>query len=190
MTGKHHNQRCPECKRIVRDMLAVLFGKVETNFDLKMPCKLEDYENTDIYGDLQSIYEALKNLRGFDNFVRASKLPRVDYYVPSHNLIIEFDESQHFTKPRDIALSLYSKASDLGFSVEKWRMLCQKLDEHDNDPAFRDEQRAWYDTLRDFAPKFLKKGQITRAYSNELIWCSLNPQNKSDQNTFKQILNI
>jgi hypothetical protein len=29
-------------------------------------------------------------------------------------------------------------------------MLCEEINAKDNYPPYRDEQRAWYDTLRDF----------------------------------------
>ena len=63
--------------------------------------------------------------------------------------------TQHFTKPREIALGLYPQNIPYGFSVERWRKLCESLDKRDNDPPYRDEQRAWYDTLRDFAPQIV-----------------------------------
>jgi len=169
-------------------MINVLFGNVEFNLDLGLPCRLEDYAGTGIYSDLGPIYEALQQHRGFDNFVRASKLPRVDYYVPEQNLIIEFDESQHFTMPRDISLGLYPIGYNPGFPIEKWRGLCQKLDSHDNDPPFRDEQRAWYDTLRDFAPRYMGKGQIYRLFSRDLALCSLDTNKESDIALFKCVL--
>ena len=64
------------------------------------------YRDTSLNDVLGPIYHALQNHRGFDNFVRSKKLPRVDFFIPGRSLIIEFDESQHFTKPRYVALHL------------------------------------------------------------------------------------
>jgi hypothetical protein len=183
-----HNERCRDCKQAVHKMLGALFGSVKANWDLDFPSSLETFRTTTLAVTLESIHEALERHRGFKGFVRSAKLPKVDYFIPSRNLIIEFDESQHFTKPRDIALSLYPRGEKYGFSVEKWRTLCTKLDKRDNDPPYRDEQRAWYDTLRDFAPKFLGAGQTVRIYSRDLIWCSLNPDNQSDLLTFERTI--
>jgi len=180
MNRKFHNERCPKCKQSVKRLLAALFGGVEVNWDLNIACRLDDYKNSKFYGDLEQIYAALLKHRGFDNFVKSKKLPRVDFFIPDQNVIVEFDESQHFTKPRDIALSLYPKNQDVGYSVERWRTLCQQLNKRDNDPPYRDEQRAWYDTLRDFAPSLLGSGQIVRLYSRDQIWCALNPESEAD----------
>ncbi len=138
---KSHNERCRECKEKVRNLLTELFGRVETNWDLDFPCQLKDHTNTYLNDILGPIHEALQKFRGFDHFVKSKKLPRVDFFIPDRKLIVEFDESQHFTKPRDIALSLYPPGKNyFGFSVERWRTLCQQLDKQDNYPLYRDEQ--------------------------------------------------
>jgi hypothetical protein len=185
---KSHNERCCECKISVRNMLAALFGCVEVNWDLNLPCRLEDYRNTSLASILGEIHEALENLRGFKHFVRSYNLPRVDYFIPGKNLIIEFDESQHFTKPREVALSLYPRKHGWGFSLKRWGELCRSLDKRDDNPPYRDEQRAWYDTLRDFAPRIRGSGQTLRLYSRDQKWCSMNPHSESDLNDFRQIL--
>ena len=185
---KNHNERCKDCKERVRQLLEVVFGMVEVNYDIKFPSTLKDYMDTDIYPDIEKIYLEIQKYRGFDSFVKAKKLPRVDYFIPGENLIIEFDESQHFTKPREIALSYYPKEKEYGYSIEKWRVLCQTLNKRDNDPPYRDEQRAWYDTLRDFAPLLWKSGKTIRLYSRDFVWCSLEPKNKSDIAKFKKLI--
>lgn len=188
MNRKLHNERCPKCKQSVKDLLDALFGNVEVNWDLNIGCKLEDYKDRKFYSELEIIHKALVQHRRFDNFIKSKKLPRVDFFIPGKNIIVEFDESQHFTTPRAITLSLYPKNQSVGYSVERWRTLCQKLDKRDNDPPYRDEQRAWYDTLRDFAPSILGSGRIVRLYSRDKIWCELNPDNTTDLEFFKQAI--
>jgi len=141
-------------------------------------------------GLLDRIYDDLQRYRGFERFVRSTKLSPADFFVPSHSLIVEFDESQHFTKPRDITLSHYPDNREFGFSVKRWRILCEQLNKRDNDPPFRDEQRAWYDTLKDFAPLRLRVGQTVRVYSRDFVWCSLNPRTKADLHTFERFLTV
>lgn len=172
----------------VKNLLDAVVGGVEVNWDLSLACRLEDYTNSHLCDTLGLIHGALQKHRGFHNFVKAKKLPRVDFFIPEQRLIIEFYESQHFTIPRDIALGMYPFGQKYGFSVEKWRMLCKNLDRRDNDPPYQDEQRAWYDTLRDFAPVLWRAGRTIRLYSRDLVWCSLNPGSKSDLHTFEQIL--
>jgi len=186
--ARAHSERCQECKKNVRNLLSELFGAVEDNFDLDLPASLLGYRETSSYDSLARIYSTLQHYRGFADFVRSKKLQRADFFIPNRALIVEFDESQHFTAPRGIALSQYPKEHMFGFSLEKWRELCLTHDKRDNDPPFRDEQRAWYDTLRDFAPIFWGKGHTIRLYARDLAWCSLNPHNNNDVKQFEQII--
>jgi hypothetical protein len=91
------------CKKSVRNLLAARFGVVEVNWDLDLPCMMEDYKNIGLNDVLGSVHDALQKHRGYDHFVRSKKLPRVDFFLPGQSLIVEFDESQHFTKPRAFA---------------------------------------------------------------------------------------
>jgi len=135
---------------------------------------------------LQSIFESLREHRGYERFVRADRLPNVDYFVPSLGVILEFDESQHFTAPREIALSHYPDQTELGFDRDRWIGLCRKMHRRDNDPPYRDEQRAWYDTMRDFAPYILGLKPTVRLFARDLEWCSLRPDSNQDIDTFRQ----
>lgn len=183
-----HNERCKDCKVRVLSLLEAAYGTVKTNWDLNISSRLDDHKNSESFGDLQKIYSALVGYRGFDNFVKSNKLPRVDFFVPSMGMIVEFDESQHFTIPRDISLSLYPAKLEPGYSIQRWRTLCQHLNKRDNDPPYRDEQRAWYDTLRDFAPSILGSGNIVRLYSRDRIWCDIDLDRNTDIDNFKAIL--
>jgi len=188
MQTTKHNERCKECKVRVKQLLKEAFGKVEVNYDVALPSLLNDYSGTNIYPNIEEIYLALQKYRGFDLFVKTKKLPRVDFYIPEQKIIVEFDESQHFTQPRKISLTHYPKENEYGFSVEKWKLLCQKINKRDNDPPYRDEQRAWYDTLRDFAPILWGTGTTIRLYSSDFVWCSLERNNESDVTLFNKIV--
>jgi len=185
---KAHNERCRVCKENLHILLATLFDGVQVNYDIDFPSRIEGLTNSNIYAALAPVYEALQKHRGHFEFVKAKKLPRVDFFIPSEKIIIEFDESQHFTEPRGIALSLYSETKQYGFSVDRWRNLCRDLNKRDNDPPYRDEQRAWYDTLRDFAPQLWETGKTIRLYSRDLVWCSLNPKKESDLEVFNNLI--
>src|SRR5262245_361237 len=113
--GRAHNERCRDCKKSIRDLLAAVFGMVEVKVscDLNRPCRLEDYKGTSLSDLLSTVYEALQKHRGFKLFVGSTRLRPVDFFVPDQRLIVEFDESQHFTKPRDITLSLYPRSIEL-----------------------------------------------------------------------------
>ena len=55
---------------------------------------------------------------GIGTFVRSNVLAGCDYWVPDLGLIVEFDESQHFTRPRKLALAVYANTKPLGVRRE------------------------------------------------------------------------
>ena len=187
-TQKEHNERCPDCKDTIERMLKQIYGDVKPNYKFRTGTNPEDFSDKPFYDDLQRIYENLQNYRGNKNFVITDTLPNCDYYVPDPGFVLEFDESQHFTMPRKIALLSYPYKSRSGFSLAQWISTCDKIKAHDPDPIYRDEQRAWYDTLRDFLPEFKGLEPTVRLYSNEMQWCSLNPDNRDDIAHFKAII--
>jgi hypothetical protein len=90
--------------------------------------------------------------------------------------------------PRKIALLSYPYKSRSGFSLAQWIYTCDEIKAQDPAPIYRDEQRAWYDTLRDFLPELKGLEPTVRLYSNERQWCSLNPDNRDDIAHFKAII--
>ena len=184
----HHDERCPNCKKKIKELLEKIYGKVEQNYRFEIGTRLNDFINTPYYEKLKKIYDALRSYRGFENFVRARKLPACDFFVPKPGFVIEFDESQHFTEPRRIALENYPEGLKLGFDKKKWMDHCKKIKAQDNNPPYRDEQRAWYDTLRDFLPMIKNLKPTVRLYAKDYVWCSFDPNNSSDVERFKQIL--
>ncbi len=185
---KEHNERCPDCKDTIERMLKQIYGDVKPNYKFRTGTNPEDFSDKTFYDDLQRIYENLQKYKGNKNFVITDTLPNCDYYVPDPGFILEFDESQHFTMPRKIALLSYPYKSRSGFSLAQWISTCDEIKAHDPDPIYRDEQRAWYDTLRDFLPELKGLEPTVRLYSNEMQWSSLNPDNRDDVAHFKAII--
>ena len=185
-----HNERCKECKKAFLLLLEKSYGEIKANFNLELPSRIDDLRNIDSYGSLLSIHEALKSYRGHEVFVRSKKLPNVDYFLVAQKIIVEFDESQHFTAPRKISLENYADLKP-GFSTIRWAGLCSKLNKCDNDPPYRDEQRAWYDTLRDFAGTISNKvNKTVRVYASDEIWCKLDSESLDDINKFKSHIGL
>jgi len=182
-----HNERCKDCKIRFREMLEVIFGPVQTNYRVYLKTLPENYQGKSCHKPLSDIYLALQNHRGFNKFVMASYVD-LDYFVPSLNCAIEFDESQHFTNAREISLTHYPQSIPLAFSKDDWIKRCKEIHARDNDPPYRDEQRAWCDTLRDFLPVIKGFNPTFRLYSRELKLCSLNPEKVEDVEKFKDIL--
>jgi len=187
---KSHDERCPKCKETIHKLLERIYGKVEKGFKFRVGTKPEAFKNTPYYNDLKVIYAALQNHRGFTNFVQRKTLPNCDYFVPDPDFVVEFDESQHFTSARKLALQHYPEKVKLGFDKKRWIERCVKLNRKDNDPPYRDEQRAWYDTLRDFLSEILNMHPTVRLFSKDFVWCDLNLEKSADVGRFKSLLNI
>lgn len=182
-----HNERCKECKKRIQEILEKIYGPVITNYRIELLTKPDSLRKHPRYQILNEIFLALINHRGYSDFVKASYVD-VDFFLPEQDLIVEFDESQHFTEPRKIALSYYPHDLKLGFAREVWMKHCDEIKASDNDPPFRDEQRAWYDTLRDFLPEEKGFRPTVRLYAKDMVWCDLNPENFEDIEHFRHYL--
>ena len=112
---KRHNERCPECKRTVEALLRQIYGEVKVNYRFETGTKPQDYKQTTYYHNLKEIFNELRNHRGHRNFVKAQILPHCDFFIPDPGFIVEFDESQHFTACRKLALFKYPETLGLGF---------------------------------------------------------------------------
>lgn len=148
------HEGCAKCKERVGTLLRRIYRGCERDHRFGWQTGLDAYAGTSIHSTLRRVAHLLETHRGFglDEFVRSTVLSGCDYYVPDPGFIVEFDESQHFTIPRSLTLSAYAELDHLGFSAERWMKLCEHHAARDKDPPFRDEQRAWYDTLRDLIP--------------------------------------
>ncbi|KIQ93094.1 hypothetical protein LH47_02851 [Anoxybacillus thermarum] len=186
-----HNHRCSECKNTIIDMFRVIFGNVKIEHKMEIKARLEDYIHDSYYKDLATIYNALKNYRGNESFVRSKFLKSCDLYIPQPGFVVELDESQHFSEARKISLTHYPKGLKTGFNVNKWIEQCEKIMSKDNNPHDRDEQRAWYDTLRDFLPLIKGLQPTVRISLLDYTWCELDPNKEEDVELFKSlVLNI
>ena len=189
VTGRH-SERCRACKTRVGQFLERIYGACALNLQFGWQTRLEAYAGTPIEPVLQDVAKGLESYRGYgiDTFVRSNVLAGCDYWVPDPGFIVEFDESQHFTRPRKLALTAYPNTHTLGFPAIRWLELCEQHDAKDNDPAFRDEQRAWYDTLRDLVPPTMGFQPTVRLYARDRVWCSLDPDNREDRERFSDLI--
>ena len=134
-------------KEALKKVLEREFGTVELNrgFDwLVVP-----HEGT-MDEAVARIYQKLVRYRRFHEFSTPGRKLHCDFYVPNRRLIVEYDERQHFTEPRALCMEEYPKGLMLGFDRKKWIEVSRATRARDNEPLYRDEQRAFYDTLRDF----------------------------------------
>jgi hypothetical protein len=179
-----HSVHCRLCKQGVGEMLKAIYGGCQQNYSFCWSASPRDYAKTPIGMTLDRIQSSLKNFRGHGDFIKSPLVPPCDYYVSAPPFILEFDENQHFSRPRLIALSLYPDDLKLGFSVADWRDLCHGLDARDDEPFDRDERRAWYDTLRDLVPTVYGLAPTARLYGGAYPWCSLDAGSARDRERF------
>ena len=174
----------------MRDLLERLYGACLVNHGFRWGTSLAAYRGTQVEPTLRNVAAALKAFRGLGvgAFVKTNFLAPCDFWVPDPGFIVEFDESQHFTALRKLALSAYPAEHPLGFSAERWIALCEHHDARDNDPPFRDEQRAWYDTLRDLVPSLEGLQPTVRLYARDQAWCSIDPANGDHLKAFSDLI--
>ncbi len=186
--ASRHDGRCSDCKNALIEFLRRTYGNVKVDHKILVPARLDGYRSKSGYDALKRIHAALEQHRGHRDFVRLSNLPRCDAFVPDANMVVEFDESQHFTAARHVALFHYPVNLPLGFDRQEWMSCCDETRASDRDPVFRDEQRAWYDTLRDFLPLTAGLNPTLRIKMGDIAWCSLNPGSAHDRLRFSELL--
>jgi len=183
-----HSPHCRPCKKRVRDLLTAIYGHCDVNHSFPWPARPEDYGQTPIGAALQRICVGLGDLRGHRDFIKSALMPPCDFNISSPPFILEFDESQHFSRPRLLTLSLYPENVKLGYPLHRWQDLCREIDAGDDEPVDRDERRAWYDTLRDLVPALHGFEPTVRLYANEYVWCALDGASTRDRQMFNSML--
>lgn len=188
-----HRARCRACKANVEVLLRAQYADVESNWASGWPCTADGLGASPARSVLTAIHGALVAHRGHAGFVRSRRLPRCDFYVPPgpHRpaFLVEYDEEQHFTAARAITLAGVPAGHPVAFDLVRWRDLAASMNKHDNDPPFRDEQRAWYDVLRDVLPAEHGLGPTSRLLDREVAYCALDPDNADNLVAFEQMLN-
>lgn len=154
-------------KYFLKTHLINLFGeanvKQEISFEwMELP---NDFMTADHY---LNIIAKLTQYRDKTEFIKRYK-PRCDFVIESMKLIIEYDEKQHFTVARKVALESYPKDIILYFDKQKWITLCDEIRAKDNDPHYRDEQRAFYDSIRDIQSS-LNGYKLIRLKEYDIDW--------------------
>lgn len=182
--NQKHTENCAECKKRIEELLIASFGETQKDHKVQFPSPITALDGTTYGEHLQNIYKSLCQYRGHRSFGRSDSL-RCDYYVCDPGFIVEFDESQHFTEARKRALSEYPPDLVLGFDTVNWIQKCAELDRHDNNPADRDETRAWYDTLRDFLPLLKDFKPTIRLFASDRKWCELDAATPEDLKLFQ-----
>ncbi len=182
-----HSAHCRACKARVRELLTAIYGDCRVNHSFDWSAFPDDYLNTPFGELLHQIRAALGDLRGQRGFNKSPVVPLCDFFVSAPPFIVEFDESQHFTRPRLSALSLYPANLRCGFSVPDWQELCLRIDARDDTPIDRDERRAWYDTLRDLVPPLHGFEPTVRLFAEAYPWCAIDAASDFGREQFKRL---
>jgi hypothetical protein len=162
--------------------------KVEHKIDtIRVPNLLE---RNSISKELLEIIDAIEGQRNIKINGRAHHILSCDYYLPEVNLIIEFDERQHFTLLRSASLQAYPTYIKTGFDKSRWIDLSKKINAGDNSPIYRDEQRAFYDSLRDIIAPQVGLKPIVRIFEEDVLWENDGDSSDVAQKILKEIQNI
>ncbi len=132
-------------KKYIQDLLYDLFGEVE--IEKKYSWATTPREE-DIY---MGIIVNMEKICGTRSFAYKKHKIAFDFACEKQKLLIEYDERQHFTKQRKIALLSYPSDLHLYFNKNMWLKACDDINakmKKRNSP-FRDETRAFYDSVRD-----------------------------------------
>lgn len=186
--NSEHSNHCRVCKFRVLELLTAIYGTCQVNRAFDWPSQPEHYANTLIGPALQQIRTALGNLRGHRDYIKSPTMPPCDYFIADPPFILEFDESQHFSRARRVTLENYPEEIETGFAVSDWQELCRQINAQDKTPVDRDERRAWYDTLRDLVPIVYGFQPTVRLYAGEREWCALDVGKDGNLTTFQTLL--
>jgi hypothetical protein len=157
-------------REALRKKLAQLWGPVEIEKKIQ-GISVPDLKNRSsmdpiLFNILQKIEAHRRiNVQGKMHWVLA-----FDFFLPRIGIAIEFDERQHFTPLRAEALKAYPPEIVLGFDKEKWILLSEEIRAGDNSPIYRDEQRAFYDSVRDITVSRVGLKPVVRIFEEDVQW--------------------
>jgi hypothetical protein len=144
-----------EEKNVIYRYLLDRYEKVFWGYPSGQFVNINEYATRkEIYPCLKKIYVALENHRNGKIIIGRKKLANCDIYIPEEHVIVELDEVRHFTELRAVSLKYYPKELTIAFNKEEYFDFCNQIKAKDDDAKkpYRDEQRAWFDVLRDFLP--------------------------------------
>ena len=153
-----------------RQIISRRWGTVEIEHrfhEIKIPNLGERYT---IRKELLKILDSIEAQRNIKIRGRKNYKLSCDFYLPEIKLIIEFDERQHFTPLRADSLRAYPGGIRLGFDKQRWIDLSEQIGAGDNSPIYRDEQRAFYDSIRDILAPQIGLKPVVRIFEEDVLW--------------------
>jgi hypothetical protein len=168
--GGKRNEVKSARREALRKILSLRWGPVETEKKIQGVFVPDLSNKSGIDPTLLNVLQRVEECRqigiqGKKNFVLA-----FDFFLPSVGVAIEFDERQHFTPLRAAALKAYPSKINLGFEKERWIQLSEQIRAGDNSPIYRDEQRAFYDSIRDILAPRVGLKPVVRIFEDDVQW--------------------
>lgn len=139
-----------------------------------------------IEGVYEDIFEKLSIYRNDKSFAKKNVSLRCDFVCSSKKVIIEYDERQHFTTARKIAIEAYKDNIAFRYDYNLWIKACSDIKAKDNNPINRDEIRAYYDSVRDIEA-YRNGYTLIRIMHGQADWSSEDAYQKLDELLCKYI---
>jgi len=156
-------------REALKQILGKRWGAVEAEYKFD-EIKVPDIEERNIEKELLNILDSIEAQRNIKIKGKKNHKLSCDFFLPEVNLIIEFDERQHFTLLRAASLQAYPPDITTGFDKQRWIDLSEKIRAGDNSPIYRDEQRAFYDSLRDIIAPQIGLKPVVRIFEEDVLW--------------------
>jgi hypothetical protein len=157
-------------REALRQILSAKWGTVETEKRFSEICVPDLVNRNTMSGHLIQILHSTESHRNIMIRGRKNLALAFDFYLPQADLVIEFDERQHFTPLRANSLRAYPKDIVLGFDKKRWIQLSDEIRAGDNSPIYRDEQRAFYDSIRDIMASKIGLRPVVRIFEDDVHW--------------------
>ena len=133
------------CKEALFEQLSILYGLIECEK------KYSWCASDTVFEGYKAVYNSILSYRHTPFLPKKVTLLPFDFVCEERKLIVEYDERQHFTHQRKLALVNYPNWVQLNYDKQTWIDLCDTVQASMNkktDP-YRDEKRALYDSIRD-----------------------------------------
>jgi hypothetical protein len=176
VVGGKRNEVKSARREALRKTLSEIWGPLEVEKKIQ-GITVPDLKNrSGIDPTLQIILQRLEDYRQISIQGKKHWVLAFDFFLPRIGVAIEYDERQHFTPLRATALRAYPSKIKLGFDKERWIQLSEEIRAGDNSPIYRDEQRAFYDSVRDILAPRMGLKPVVRIFEEDVKW-------ESDQST-------
>jgi hypothetical protein len=192
-TPPKSGQRNPEKSRrraALRRLLEREFGPASLEHSFDSICVPDLVERQGLDPRIERVLAAVEAHRGYTVCGQKGRALKFDFYFERARLLLEFDERQHFTLPRAASLRSYPRGVRLGYDKLRWLALSEELRRGDNCPKYRDEQRALYDAIRDFAPSALGLAPLVRVFEDEVAWEREGPKSVNTRHLVSHIRRV